>query len=110
MSLPTPTPAASTRCWRTYRQAVCPSLAGAAPPPLALERALVVWGTLDPLAPVAGAEGVRAHLGDRAALLEVPGAGHFVLEEAPHVVVPALAAFLREPVTLPKAQPPETDQ
>lgn len=59
------------------------------------DAALVVWGTADPLTPLALAERVRADLGPDADLLEVPGAGHFPLEEAPDVVVPAIAEFLR---------------
>lgn len=60
-----------------------------------VEGTLVVWGAADPLLPLALAERVRADLGPDADLLEVPGAGHFPVEEAPEIVVPAIAEFLR---------------
>lgn len=90
-----------------YRQALRTRDVVTAHSVLPPERALVVWGTLDPLASVSEAEVVRARLGDHASLLEIPGAGHFAVEEAPHVVVPAIAAFLREPTTTAKAASPE---
>ena len=34
-------------------------------------------------------------LGGEVQMLEVAGAGHFVIEEAPEVTVPAIAEFLR---------------
>jgi pimeloyl-ACP methyl ester carboxylesterase len=60
-----------------------------------VESALVVWGAADPLMPLALAEQVRADLGPDADLLEVPGAGHFPVEETPEIVVPVIADFLR---------------
>jgi pimeloyl-ACP methyl ester carboxylesterase len=61
------------------------------------QRRLVVWGALDPVLPMAVGEAAVRDLGPDTELLSVPGAGHFVVEEAPDVVVPAVAAFLREP-------------
>ncbi len=60
------------------------------------ERSLVVWGMRDPVLPLPVARSVIRDLGGDVTLLEVPGAGHFVVEEAPEVVVPAIAGFLRE--------------
>lgn len=58
------------------------------------EHALVVWGALDPVLPVRVGEAVVRDLGARTEMVTVPDAGHFVLEEAPGVVVPAVASFL----------------
>jgi haloacetate dehalogenase len=61
------------------------------------ERSLVVWGTDDPPTPLHLGEGVVRDLGPTATMLTVPGVGHFPHEEAPDVVVPAIAEFLRAP-------------
>lgn len=64
------------------------------PAPKARPReALVVWGTADPAFPRRIGEGVARDLG--ATFLPVEGSGHFVVEENPSVVVPAIARFLR---------------
>jgi pimeloyl-ACP methyl ester carboxylesterase len=55
--------------------------------------ALVVWGELDPVLPLRIGEGVARDLA--AELVRVPGAGHFVVDEAPELVIPAVAGFLR---------------
>lgn len=55
--------------------------------------ALVVWGTADPAFPLRIGQGVARDLGAR--LLTVEGSGHFVVEENPAVVVPAISEFLR---------------
>ncbi|MGH8869035.1 MAG: alpha/beta fold hydrolase [Actinomycetes bacterium] len=60
------------------------------------EQTLVVWGVQDPVLPVSLGEAVVADVDGPARLLPVPQAGHFVVEEAPEVVVPAVAEFLRE--------------
>lgn len=65
-------------------------------PPVTVEAALVVWGVRDPVLPVALGEGVVRDLGPTARMLTVPAAGHFVVDEAPEVVVGEVAAFLRE--------------
>ncbi|HEU0131791.1 MAG TPA: alpha/beta hydrolase [Mycobacteriales bacterium] len=92
-----------------YRAAVRPRLARAvramlsqeAPaiglPKVTVERSLVVWGTDDPPTPLAVGEAVARDLGESATMLTVPGVGHFPHEEAPEVVLPAIAEFLRAP-------------
>lgn len=66
------------------------------------ERSLVVWGVRDPSVPLRSGEAVVRDLGrsagpGTAAMLTVPGVGHWPHEEAPEVVTPAVAAFLRSP-------------
>jgi pimeloyl-ACP methyl ester carboxylesterase len=57
--------------------------------------ALVVWGAADPVLPLQVAETVVRDLGPGTTSVTVPGAGHFVVEEAPEVAVPAIARYLR---------------
>ena len=78
-----------------YRAAVRPRLVGrAAPvPPALVEAALVLWGALDPVLPVSTGEAAVKDLGPSTRLTTVPGAGHFVVEEAPEVVTEVLQAF-----------------
>lgn len=64
-------------------------------PRVKVEKALVVWGTDDPPTPLHLGEGVVRDLGPDATMLTVPGVGHWPHEEAPDVVVPAIAEFLR---------------
>lgn len=90
-----------------YRAATRPRLARAAlrtlgvdrgPVPVpraAPEAALVLWGARDPVLPLAVGESVVTDLGPATEMLTVPGAGHFVVEEAPEVAVPAVGEFLR---------------
>jgi pimeloyl-ACP methyl ester carboxylesterase len=93
-----------------YRAAVRPRLAkaasgllgGTAPkhtglPKVKVERSLVVWGTDDPPMPLHVGEAVVRDLGENATMLTVPGVGHWPHEEAPDVVLPAIAEFLRAP-------------
>lgn len=92
-----------------YRAAVRPRLLGAATallkgdqpksglPRVKAERSLVVWGTDDPPMPLHVGESVVRDLGAEAAMLTVPGVGHWPHEEAPDVVLPAIAEFLRAP-------------
>lgn len=61
------------------------------------ERQLVVWGARDPVLPLAVGETVVRDLGRGTVFVTVPEAGHYVLEEAPGVVVPAIVGFLRAP-------------
>lgn len=65
-------------------------------PRVRAERHLVVWGARDPVLPISVGESVVRDLGADTTFATVPGAGHFVVEEAPAVVVPAVASFLRE--------------
>lgn len=59
-------------------------------------RTMVLWGALDPVLPLSVGEAAVADLGPQTRLVTVPHAGHFVVEEAPDVAVPAVAGFLRE--------------
>lgn len=66
------------------------------PAPRARPRAaLVIWGTADPAFPRRIGEGVARDLG--AQFVPVEGSGHFVVEEHPTVVLPAITEFLRAP-------------
>ncbi len=69
------------------------------------ERHLVVWGARDPVLPLRVGESVVRDLGADTTFVTVPGAGHFVVEEAPDVVVPVIAAFVRE-TGAPRSRPP----
>ena len=92
-----------------YRAAVRPRLAravrsavgGDTPrtglPKVKVERSLVVWGSDDPPMPLHVGEAVVRDLGPDATMLTVPGVGHWPHEEAPDVVLPAIAEFLRAP-------------
>jgi haloalkane dehalogenase len=55
--------------------------------------ALMLWGADDPFAPVAGGERFARELSD-ARLQVVPGAGHFVYDDAPAACSAAVVAFL----------------
>lgn len=65
------------------------------PPRIQAERRLVVWGALDPVLPIRVGEAVVRDLGPGTDFVTVPGVGHFPVEEAPEVVVPLIAGFLR---------------
>ena len=67
------------------------------PPRVKVDRALVVWGADDPSTRLPDGEAVVDDLGPSATMLTVPGVGHWPHEEAPDVVVPAIAEFLRAP-------------
>lgn len=84
-----------------YRAAARPKLAaalrlGQAPayPPVRVERALVVWGAADWVLPVSLGEGIVKEIGPSCSMVTVPGAGHFVVEEAPEVFLRAVQDFL----------------
>jgi haloacetate dehalogenase len=66
-------------------------------PKVKVERSLVVWGSDDPPMPLHVGEAVVRDLGPTATMLTVPGVGHWPHEEAPDVVLPAIAEFLRAP-------------
>jgi pimeloyl-ACP methyl ester carboxylesterase len=57
----------------------------------------VIWGAADPVLPVAVGESVVRDLGANCSMVTLPGIGHFAVEEAPAVVVPTIAEFLRVP-------------
>lgn len=69
--------------------------AGTAPPTrVRAQRSLVLWGAEDPVLPVSTGESVVRDLGPDCVMVTVPGAGHFLPEEAPQAVVDALVDFL----------------
>ncbi|MDX6218871.1 MAG: hypothetical protein QOJ48_552 [Frankiales bacterium] len=66
------------------------------PPKTRAERMLVLWGAADPVLPVWVGESVQKDLGADCRMITVPGAGHYVLEEAPEVCLEALQELLAE--------------
>jgi len=66
---------------------------------VAAEQALVLWGALDPVLPVSIGEGIVRDLGADCVMVTVPGAGHFIIEEAPDVVAQVLLDFLADETT-----------
>ena len=100
-----------------YRAATRPRLAAAlrrsspkATPRVRVEKALVLWGAKDPVLPVSVGEGVVRDLGADCVMVTVPGAGHYVIAEAPEVVASVLLDFLADettPGTPVPAAPPE---
>lgn len=103
-------PAHVTAMLGYYRAATRPRLAAAlrrtataGAPRVHAEKMLVLWGAADPVLPVSVAESVVKDLGSSCGLITIPGAGHFVVEEAPEVVLRALTDFLApEPAATPK--------
>jgi pimeloyl-ACP methyl ester carboxylesterase len=85
-----------------YRAAVRPRLAqlarvGAAPeppPPIDCDQVLVLWGAADPVLPVSVGEQVVRVIGPQCVMVTVPGAGHYVVEEAADTVLGVLEDFL----------------
>ena len=73
-------------------------------PKVRAEAMLVLWGAKDPVLPIRTGEAVVRDLGSDAVMVTVPGAGHFVLEEAPEVVLEVLRDFLA-PVLAPPYAP-----
>jgi pimeloyl-ACP methyl ester carboxylesterase len=87
-----------------YRAAARPKLMAAvrrekpsASPRIWAERMLVLWGAADPVLPVWVGESVQKDLGPECAMVTVPGAGHFVIEEAPEIVLETLQRLLADP-------------
>jgi pimeloyl-ACP methyl ester carboxylesterase len=70
-------------------------------PRVRAEEALVLWGAADPVLPISVGEGVVRDLGADATMVTVPGAGHFVVEEAPEVVTQVLLDVLADEATPP---------
>ncbi len=87
-----------------YRAAARPKLAAAlhlgtkpsGPPHVTAEEMLVLWGAADAVLPISIGESIVKDLGARCAMVTVPGAGHFVIEEAPDVVGETLSRFLAD--------------
>lgn len=94
-----------------YRAAARPRLVAAlrrqrpeGTPRVRAEKTLVIWGALDPVLPVSTGEDVARDLGPDCVMVTVPGAGHFVVEEAPDVVADVLVDALADPPS-PAAAP-----
>ena len=66
------------------------------PPRVKVEKSLVLWGALDPALPIGTGESVVRDLGADCVMVTVPGAGHFVIEEATAVVIDVLRDFLAD--------------
>jgi pimeloyl-ACP methyl ester carboxylesterase len=87
-----------------YRAATRPKIATAlhlrerpaGAPRVEAEEMLVLWGAADGVLPVSVGESIVKDLGPRCAMVTVPGAGHFVIEEAPDVVRETLSRFLAD--------------
>jgi haloacetate dehalogenase len=87
-----------------YRASARPKLAAAVrlgpapqgPPRVEAEEMLVLWGAADGVLPVSIGEEIVKDLGARCAMVTVPGAGHFVIEEAPDVVRETLTRFVAD--------------
>jgi hypothetical protein len=62
------------------------------------DKMLVLWGARDPVLPISTGESVVSDLGPECVMVTVPGAGHFVIEEAPEVVAEVLVDFLSDAV------------
>jgi pimeloyl-ACP methyl ester carboxylesterase len=73
-------------------------------PRVKVDKSLVLWGALDPVLPIGTGESVVRDLGADCVMVTVPGAGHFVIEEATAVVTDVLLDFLRDE----PAKPPST--
>ena len=76
-------------------------------PAVRAEKLMVLWGALDPVLPISSGEAVVRELGSTCTMVIVPGAGHFVIEEAPETVVEVLRDFLAEDAPSPTAAPPK---
>jgi len=86
-----------------YRGAVRPKVAALvkrqspqSPPRVHADRMLVLWGAADPVLPISVGESIVKDLGSDCQMVTIPGAGHFVVEEAPDVVAATLRAFLSD--------------
>ncbi len=86
-----------------YRAAARPKLAAAlgrgtpvSQPRVRAERMLVLWGASDPVLPISVGEAVVKDLGPACQMVTIPGAGHFVIEEAADLVLRTLQDFLAD--------------
>ena len=69
------------------------------------DRMLVLWGAADPVLPIWVGESVVKDLGASCSMITVPGAGHYVLEEAPEVCVAALQELFADAPAAKKRTP-----
>ncbi|MCW2620809.1 MAG: alpha/beta hydrolase fold protein [Frankiales bacterium] len=77
---------------RPRRGALLPgTVLGAVMPPVDKPGTVVVWGAEDPALPISVGEAVVRELGPATRMVTIPGAGHFVVVEAPEVVAEVLA-------------------
>ncbi len=90
-----------------YRAATWPRLAALltrrqvnGPPRVHAEKMLVLWGAADRVLPISTGESVVRDLGPSCEMVTIPGAGHFVIEEAPELVLDTLREFLADPAPL----------
>ncbi|MDP9183324.1 MAG: alpha/beta hydrolase [Actinomycetota bacterium] len=65
-------------------------------PRVKAEEMLVLWGAADMVLPISIGESIVKDLGASCSMVTVPGAGHFVIEEAPDVVRETLSRFLAD--------------
>ena len=91
---------------RPKLKALATRSAPAAPPRVHVAQSLVLWGALDPVLPISTGESVVRDLGASCVMVTVPGAGHFVVEEAPSVVASVLGDFLHLEDAPPAAKAP----
>lgn len=77
-------------------------------PVVRAEKMMVLWGALDPVLPISTGESVVRDLGSTCTMVTVPKAGHFVVEEAPDVVIAVLRDFLAEDPPAPAPAPAPT--
>lgn len=85
-----------------YRAASRPKLAAALhlggppakPPRVKAERMMVIWGAADSVLPISVGESIVKDLGPECEMVTIPGAGHYVFEEAPDVTLETLRTFL----------------
>src|SRR5262249_59543536 len=56
----------------------------------------VVQGLADRVAPLANGQALRDQFGARVQLVDIPHAGHMLLDEQPEAVAEAVRAFLRD--------------
>ncbi|MCW2543330.1 MAG: Epoxide hydrolase [Frankiales bacterium] len=66
------------------------------PPVVTAEQMLVLWGAADPVLPVSVGESLVTTLGPRCVMVTVPGAGHYVIDEAGETVTAVLIDFLAD--------------
>ena len=59
-----------------------------------VERSLVVWGAEDWVLPIGVGESIVRDLGPSCSMVTIPGAGHYVVEEAPEVFLRVVRDFL----------------